>query len=363
MIIDTHLDVPHRLKGNLEDISVRTEGGDFDYPRAKAGGLDVPFMSIYVPAESQETGTEREIADELIDMVWKFPADWPDKFAVATSVSDVEAQFAEGKVSLAMGIENGAAIEGDLDNLEHFYYRGVRYMTLTHSKANRIADSSFDAERRWNGLSDFGREVVVAMNLIGMLVDVSHVSDRAFYQTLEISQAPIIASHSCCRRFTPGYERNVDDEMIKALAAKGGVVCIAFVSSFLGEEFREAEEEYWAYVEENDIDFSSKEDRERSRKFREEKGIGFADVSDVAEHIDHVIQLVGVDHVGLGSDFDGAGDSLPTGLKDVSFYPNLIFELLARGYSEEDIAKICSGNLLRVWSEVERVASKLQAIE
>ncbi len=363
ILIDTHIDVPYRLEENMEDISQRTERGDFDYPRAKAGGLDLPFMSIYIPASHQETGDAKEVADRLIDMVEKFAADWPDKFAIATSVTDVRSQFAEGKMSLALGMENGAPIENDLENLQYFYDRCIRYITLTHGKANQLSDSSYDPERKWNGLSDFGKEVVVGMNLLGMMVDVSHITDAAFYHVLEVSRAPVIASHSSCRTFTPGRERNMDDDMIKFLAQDGGVIQINFGSSFLNDEIRQAEDKLWTYIEENNIQTSTKEGLEAARKFREEEGIPYADITDVVKHIDHVVQLVGVDHVGLGSDFDGLGDTLPTGLKDVSQYPNLIHELLKSGYSEEDIEKICSGNLLRVWSEVERVAQELQSIE
>jgi membrane dipeptidase len=296
-------------------------------------------------------------------MVEKLASDWPDKFAIATSVADVEKQFAEGKISLALGMENGAPIGNDLENLQYFYDRGIRYITLTHSRLNQISDSSFDPERKWNGLSEFGKEVVVGMNVLGMMVDITHVSDEAFYQAIELSRAPVIASHSSCRHFTPGWERNMSDDMIKRLAQNGGVIQINFGSSFLDDEIRQAEFALWQYLQESKINLGTPEGREKALKFREERGIGYADVTDVVAHIDHVVQLVGVDHVGFGSDFDGVGPTTPTGLKDVSYYPNLIHELLKKGYSEEDIEKICSGNLLRVWSEVERVASQLQSTE
>lgn len=359
IIVDTHIDVPYRLEKAWEDISQRTASGDFDYPRARAGGLNAPFMSIYVPAEHQNTGDAKEVAERLIDMVWKLAADSPDKFAVATSVAEVKRQFAEGQISLAMGMENGAPIGNDLENLEHFYSRGIRYITLAHSKVNQISDSSYDSERKWNGLSEFGRQVVVGMNVLGIMVDVSHISDEAFLQVIDLSRAPVIASHSSCRHFTPGWERNMSDEMIQSLAENGGVIQINFGSSFLRGDYQKAMDELRAYAQEHGIDLDS----EAGKKLRQERGIDYADVTDVVAHIDHVVQLVGIDHVGLGSDFEGVGDSLPTGLKDVSHYPNLIAELLKKGYSEGDIEKICSGNLLRVWSEVERVAKELQATE
>jgi len=318
-------------------------------------------MSIYVPADREPKGTAKALADSLIDMVKKFQKDWPDKFAVAKTVADVRAQFKKGLISLPMGMENGAPVEGKLENLRHFYDRGIRYITLTHGKSNHISDSSYDTTRQWHGLSPFGKEVVAEMNRLGIMIDVSHVTDETFYQVMELSKAPVIASHSSCRYFTPGWERNMDDEMIKALAKNGGVIMIAFGSSFLNDAYRKTEEKLWKYFEEHKLSPNSEEGKAYVNKFREENNLKYTDVSEVAAHIDHVVKLVGVDHAGFGSDFDGVGDSLPTGLKSVEDYPNIIYELLKMGYSEKDIEKICSGNLLRVWSEVENVAKKLQA--
>jgi membrane dipeptidase len=318
-------------------------------------------MSIYVPAEYEERGGAKKQADKLINMVEKFEKDWPDKFAVAKSVADVQAQFARGLISLPMGMENGSPIEGKLENLRHFYNRGIRYITLAHSKSNHISDSSYDPNRRWKGLSPFGKEVVAEMNRLGIMIDISHVSDSTFYQVMRLSQAPVIASHSSCRHFTPGWERNMDDDMIKALAKNGGVIHINFGSSFLSDSIRRAEEKMWQFVQNNKINPNSDAGKSALQKFRSENKIGYADLSDVIAHIDHVVKLVGVDHAGFGSDFDGVGDTLPTGLKSVADYPNIIYELLKKGYSDEDIRKICSGNLLRVWSKVEQVAQQLQA--
>ncbi len=364
LIIDTHVDVPYRLFDEMEDISVRTEKGDFDYPRAKAGGLDAPFMSIYVPAALEDEGA-KEHADLLIDMVEKFEADWPDKFMVAHSRDDVEAAFSAGKIALPMGMENGAPIEGDLENLRYFAERGIRYITLTHSKNNHICDSSYETEKKWQGLSPFGREVVAEMNRLGVMIDISHVSDDTFYQVMELSEAPAIASHSSCRKFTPDWERNIGDDMIRKLAEGGGVVQINFGSAFLSGEENVRGTTQWAavnqFVEENNLDSNDERVKAFSDEYKKEHPPIFADVSDVVAHIDHVVQLVGIDHVGLGSDFDGVGDSLPTGLKDASEMPNLIEALLDKGYSEDDIRKICSGNLMRVWKEVDEVAARLQA--
>jgi membrane dipeptidase len=361
IIVDTHVDVPYRLQEKMADISVRTEDGDFDYPRAKAGGLDAPFMSIYVPAEYETKGGAKALADNLIDMVEKFATDWPDKFAIAKSAAEVRVQFTKGVTSLPMGMENGSPIEGKLENLRHFYERGIRYITLAHSKSNHLCDSSYDPNRQWHGLSPFGKEVVAEMNRLGMMIDVSHITDESFYQVIALSKAPVIASHSSCRYFTPGWERNLDDEMIQALAKNGGVIQINFGSSFLSDAYRQADDKIWEYFEQHKLNPNSEEAKAYAKQFRAEHNISYADITDVVAHIDHVVKLVGVDHVGFGSDFEGVGDSLPTGLKSVADYPNIIYQLLKAGYSDEDIRKICGENLLRVWSEVERIARELQS--
>jgi membrane dipeptidase len=364
LVIDTHIDLPNRLQKKPDDVTVRTEDGHFDLVRAREGGLDAAFMSIYVPASLQETGGGRELADELIDLVENLAARAPESFAVARSVDDVRALFAEGTFALPMGIENGAAIEDDLSALQHFFDRGVRYITLSHSEPNLICDSSYSTDRPSGGLSPFGREVVSEMNRLGIMVDISHVTDDTFFQAIEVSNAPMIASHSCCRHFTPGFERNMTDEMISLLAERGGVIQIAYAPGFLSEPAQKQSSDLWAtmrkYREENDIAMDSPEFNERIGLYYEQDPKVETSVSDVADHIEHVIELVGVDHVGIGSDFDGIFSG-PTGLEDVSTYPNLIEELLRRGLSEQDIRKICGENLLRVWSEVERIAEELQA--
>jgi membrane dipeptidase len=363
LIIDTHQDVPYRLRKKMEDVSKRTEGGNFDYPRAREGGLDAVFMAVYIPAEYEEKGGAFAFANEEIDTVESLARDWPDKFVMARSVADVKEQFGDGKISLAMGMENGAPLEGKLANVKYFYDRGIRYITLVHSKSNHICDSSFDEVRKWNGLSPFGKEVVAEMNRLGMIVDISHVSDKTFYQIMELSKAPAVATHSSCRHFTPGWERNMDDDMIKLLAQKGGVMQITFGSMFVNgkvnKEFPSRKKHITEYIKAHDLQGDEKD--EYVKAYLKENPYSDADVSDVAAHIDHAVKLVGIDHVGLGSDFDGVGDNLPHGLTDVSCYPNLIQELLEIGYSEQDISKICSENFLRVWSEVERIADELRS--
>jgi membrane dipeptidase len=360
IIIDGHIDVPYRLKHKMEDVSVRTESGQFDFVRAKEGGLDAAFMSIFTPPRMEEEGTSKALADTLVDLVESLADASPDKFAVAASPDDVEKNFESGLISLCLGMENGSPIEGDLDNLRHFFDRGVRYITLAHGKDNHICDSSYDTTHTWQGLSDFGREVVSEMNRLGIMIDVSHVTDDAFYQIADISTAPVIASHSSCRHFTPGFERNMSDDMIKRLAKNGGVIQINFGSTFVSEAayrwWKQFDEDRDAYLDEHGFESGSDEAQAFREQYREANSFPYAGVSDVADHIDHVVELAGIDHVGLGSDFDGLGDSLPIGLKDVSMYPNLIQELLDRGYSEEDIKKIACRNVFRVWHEVERVA-------
>ena len=362
IIVDTHVDVPYRLATEPADIAKATGSGDFDYPRAVAGGLNAPFMSIYTPAEYEALGKSRETADQLIDVVENIVAGAPEKFAIASSVADVRAQFEAGIMSLPLGMENGSPIEGDLANLAYFHERGIRYLSLAHSMSNHLSDSSYDEKRLWNGLSDIGKAAVREMNRLGIMIDVSHVSDEAFWQIVELTETPIIASHSSARHFTPGFERNMSDEMIAALAKTGGVIQINFGSTFSTAVAREYGSALMAagkaYLRQHPELTEAYLYREYPRIYAAEHGpLPFAAVDDVLDHFDHVVALVGIDHVGIGSDFDGVGDSLPTGLKDVSSYPNLVAGLLQRGYSEEDIRKILGENLLRVWQAVEDYAA------
>lgn len=364
LIVDTHIDAPYRLweqhqsGQEIDDISKITTG-NFDFTKAKSGGLNVPFFSIYLPAETEEDGSAYEVANNLIDMVEDIVTLSPDKFTLIKSTDDISSLDIKNTLGVVLGMENGAPIEGDLSRVQFFYDRGIRYITLTHSKTNHISDSSYDENIQWGGLSDFGKQLIEEMNSVGIMVDISHVNDDAFYQAIEISNTPVIASHSSLRHFTPGFERNVDDEMLKALAKKGGVIQINFGSSFITEAPGLYFDKIKKYINDQVIDLknASKEDIDKVRaEFMSKNPFPYANVSLVADHIDRVVVLVGIDHVGLGSDFDGVGDSLPEGLKDVSMYPNLIKELLNRGYKKEDIRKILSGNLLRVWKQVESYA-------
>ena len=363
LLVDGHIDLPYRLRDFYESPADSTVGGDFDYPRARAGGLDAPFMSIYIPTELQDTpGAATDRANELIDLVERIAKEHPDKFTLATSPDEIRSIAETDALALPMGMENGAGLGGDLENLQHFYDRGIRYITLTHGAHNRIGDSSYDdSPARWNGLSPFGEKVVAEMNRLGIMVDISHVTDSTAVDVLAQTQAPVIASHSSCRHFTPGWERNVSDEIIRGIADTGGVVMITFGSSFLREEYQDQDDpirdDMQAHIDSMGWAADSREAVVYEEKIRDEHPIGT--VADVADHIDHAVDLVGVEHVGLGSDFDGVF-ALPMGLQDASGYPNLVAELLRRGYTEDEIAKILGENILRVWDEVETTAERLQ---
>lgn len=370
IIVDGHVDLPYRMnvKGfmltkTVEDVSIETSG-NFDYPKAKKGGLDAPFMSIYIPAKYQETGGAKQFADSLIDMVSRLPEAFPAMFAMANSPKDIQKNFKSSLISLPLGMENGAPIEDDINNVKYFYDRGIRYITLTHSTDNQISDSSYDTTYTWNGLSPFGEEVVSEMNKWGIMVDISHVTDSAAFDALAISKAPVIASHSSCRKFTPEWERNMPDNLIKAMAEKGGVIHINFGSTFLSKENQDKRakmrEDLTNWRIENNLTSEDQAYKDYAQKYAQENDV-YEDIKTVADHIDHVVTIAGIDYVGLGSDYDGVGDSLPKGLKDVSTYPNLIYELLKRGYTKQDIEKICYKNTFRVWKDVEKVAAKMQA--
>ena len=363
IIVDAHVDVPYRLMAKMEDISVRTPKGDFDYVRAKQGGLSAPFMSIYVPSSFQKTaGASKAYADTLIDLVEGLVKKNPEKFALAKTPDEVEANFKKGLISFPMGIENGSPIEDKLENVAHFYNRGVRYITLTHAEDNLICASSYNLNNKWNGLSLFGKQVVEEMNRVGIMIDVSHVSDKTIEQVLEISKAPVIASHSSCRKYTPALIRNLSDDLIKKVAAKGGVIHVNFSSLFLdsasANAFLQERQDKREWLLKNNTTTADLLYKAFDAEYERTHPTHFSTLKRLVEHIDHIKKLVGIDYVGFGSDFDGAGDTFPEGIKDVSMYPTLIAMLLKRGYTEGDIAKICYQNTFRVWREVERLSKR-----
>ena len=367
LILDSHIDVPYRLWSQhlegleIDDISGPTNG-DFDFIRARKGGLNVPFFSIYLPASTEEDGTSHKMANDLIDMVEDIVTLYPEKFLLIKSVDDLSSLTNKNIVGIALGMENGAPIQGDLSRVEYYYDRGIRYITLTHSKTNHISDSSYDENIQWHGLSEFGKTLIEEMNRVGLMIDISHVNDEAFYQAIELSQVPVIASHSSLRHFTPGFERNVDDAMLNKLAEKGGVLQINFGSSFISQRPRDYLDQMNNFLElnfgQNRGEVSEEVINEARKEFFSKNKYPYATLDEVLDHFDRVVNLVGVDHVGIGSDYDGVGDTLPIGLKDVSSYPSLIEGFLERGYSREDIDKILGGNLIRVWKEVEEYANR-----
>lgn len=365
LIVDTHIDVPYRLRETWEDVVNSTEGGDFDYERATKGGLNAPFMSIYTPAQYGVTQKAYDHAEKMIQVVERIVEEGEGKFAIATSTAEVEEAFKNGVIALPLGMENGSPIGMDLLNLEHFYERGIRYITLAHSLPNQISDSSYAVEEPNDGLSDFGHVVVRRMNQLGIMVDISHVSDKAFYDVMAATDVPAIASHSSARKFTPGFQRNMDDDMIRRLAEEGGVIMINYGSAFLTEAANSygsaRDTAYVTYLRTEGIEDSPEVRSAWRETYYAENPYPFATLDTVLDHIDHVVSIAGIDAVGIGSDYDGVGDSLPVGLKDVASFPNLIEGLLLRGYSEGDIQKILSGNLMRVWRAVEAAAATMQS--
>ncbi|HZV70483.1 MAG TPA: dipeptidase [Saprospiraceae bacterium] len=367
IITDGHIDLPWRLSAKHFELNKENAGmlvlskeGEFDFVRAKKGGMTAPFMSIYVPSSYQSDLPLAKLkADSLIDLVNWMITSHPDKFGRGDSPQLIESNFRKGLVSLPMGLENGVPM-ATLEDVKYFYDRGIRYVTLTHGKDNHISDSSYDTTHTWGGLSPYGIQLVHEMNDVGIMVDVSHISDEAFYKVMEVSSAPVIASHSSCRYFTPEWERNMSDEMIKLLASKDGVIQINFGSDFLDGDVakkRKADRaELDQLLKESNLKADDPSGKTMVDEFKKKHPNVYSTVQRVADHMDHVKQLVGIDHIGIGSDFDGVGDSLPTGLKDVSMYPNLIEELLKRGYTEDEIEKICYKNVWRVWNKVIEIA-------
>ncbi len=362
ILIDTHNDVPMKTMAGF-DIGKRAADGHTDLVRLREGGVGAVFFAAYVPAGKVKEKQAAHHALEAIDSIRNdIVRRYPDGFAWADSAGGIEAAHRGGKVAALIGVEGGHAIENSLRILRTFYALGARYMTLTHSNTNDWADSSGDvnnpAIKHHGGLTEFGREVVREMNRLGMLVDVSHVSDETFRDVLEVSSAPVMASHSSCRALC-NVPRNMTDEMIVAMAKKGGVIHINFACDFLSQKNADAVASMRAYDRWAELEKKYAGDPERLRaeirKLRAEMRakVPRATLADVVAHIDHVVKIAGVDHVGIGSDFDGISCA-PEGLDDVSKFPNLTRALLEKGYSAADIRKIYGGNTLRLMRAVER---------
>lgn len=367
LVVDTHIDAPGGLLDTWRDLGVDQPGVEFDYPRARKGGLDVAFMSIYTSAKDDAAGTARQKAHLQIDTIEALAARHPDRFAIVRSPAEVDRLKPGPQVLLALGMENAAPIGDDLAQLRVFHERGVRYITLAHSHSNRLADGSYSLKRPHGGLSPLGEQAVAEMNRLGIMVDVSHLSDEAVRDVLRVSTAPVIASHSGLRRFTPGFERNLSDELAQAIAKRGGVVQLVFGSGFIDAG---AAAQTTAYFKALDA-FERGNEAMHARGETPPKTLEQFDaewdakrtpvattIEQVLDQVDHAVRLLGADHVGIGSDFDGVGGKLPNELRTVADYPNLVAGMRARGHDDGVIAKVLGANLMRVWREVERRAQR-----
>ena len=360
--VDTHADTPSEFLDRPFDLGTLNTRGHFDYPRMKAGGLDAEFFAAYVPAKYANKGAAAyclKIMETIHEMADMYPA-W---VRFATSTAGIKAAVAENRRAILIGIEGGHAIEDSLDLLRAFYRFGARYMTLTHTNTNNWADSSGD-EARHNGLTPFGKQVVLEMNRLGMLVDISHVSDKTFFDVVEVSKAPVIASHSSSRALA-SHARNMTDEMLVALAKNGGVAMVNFYPVFLSNEVAKAAKEREEKLKPEVAALKAKDPSEGTeyqdgvKKLMAANPLPKVSWTAIVDHIDHMVKVAGIDHVGLGSDFDGI-PAVPEGMEDVSKLPAIREELKRRGYSEGDVRKIMGENFMRVFAEAEKVAKELQ---
>ncbi|MGB8260647.1 MAG: dipeptidase [Terracidiphilus sp.] len=379
LVIDTHADTPQRFLDEKFDLGDALGGGNLNLESAKQGNLGAEFFSIWVEPSLYKGQYARRTL-ELIDAVRLQAAKHHDKVEFVATSGGIEAARREHKMAALMGIEGGHSIENSLGLLRMYYSLGVRYMTLTWSNSNGWADSSGDIDDKTvphtkEGLTEFGKDVVYEMNRLGMMVDISHVSDRTFFRTLVITRAPVIASHSGARALCDA-PRNMTDNMLLAVArsggpgSKGGVVQVNFYSGFISQAYRDAQKAIEPQIEKAVADAKAKaKDEGREFTYADEEKIqrSYADkiprppLSMLIDHIDHIAKVAGVDHVGLGSDFDGVSGQLPQGIDSAADLPKITEALMARGYSAEDCRKILGGNLLRVFREVEQVARELQA--
>ena len=349
-LLDSHCDTPSHIL-RLRDLAVDDRHSHVDFPKLKRGGVDGAFFALYTPA-SLSSSESYIYACRLLDGVRDVLKTHPDKARLATSRDEAYANKADGLFSVFIGLENGQALGDSLDRVDEFYEAGVRYITLCHSKNNQICDSCAEGHG-WNGLSDFGKDVVRRMNKLGMLVDVSHLSDSSFYDVLEVSDRPVVATHSCCRSLC-NHPRNMTDDMIRALAQSGGVIQINFYPLFLDGSFKSVLNasgimQYGESIESEFIaDPANLEKRAAWNKVQDElMALKRPSYKLIADHIDHVVELVGIDHVGLGSDYDGI-EVTPEGMEDISKMPIIFEELRSRGYSEDDLCKIASDNFFRI---------------
>jgi membrane dipeptidase len=381
IVIDTHADTPQRFLDEHFDLADPLNGGDFNLETARKGNLGAEFFSIWVDPTLYK-GQDARRSLELIDAVKQQVARHPKDLMLATSPEQIEFAHQQHRIAILMGIEGGHSIENSIGLLRQYYALGVRYMTLTWANSNGWADSSGDdndqkVKHTTEGLTEFGKDVVYEMNRLGMMVDISHVSDKTFYRTLVITRAPVIASHSAARALCDS-PRNMTDDMMRAVAnsggpnSKGGVIQVNFFSGFLSQDYRNALLKIQPEIQKNIQAYKDKakaENREPDHnqisKIKKDAAaqIPRPPLSILIDHIDHIAKVAGIDHVGLGSDFDGISGQLPEGLNSPADLPKITEALMARGYSAEDCRKILGGNLLRVFREVEETAKELQATE
>ncbi len=364
IVIDTHDDTTQRLLDPKFDIGTRHADGNIDVPRMREGGLDALFFSIWTPSKTVGPTAVKQALDQ-IDAVREAVRKHPNDLALATTAAEIREAHKQNKIAALMGLEGGHMIDNDLATLRSFAALGVRYMTLTHMGNTEWADSSTDTPAH-NGLSDFGKDVIREMNRLGVIVDISHVSDKTFYDVLATSKAPVFASHSSCRSIC-NAARNMTDDMLSDLAKNGGVVQINYHVGFLSQEFRDfeknnpgTEKEINAEVKKRCGDNAACSDvigQEIAREFMQAGKLPKVDYTLIIEHIDHAIKIAGIDHVGLGSDFDGA--VMPIGMEDITHLPQITDALQRKGYSEADIRKILGENTLRLMTEVEKVSHSL----
>ncbi|HXI27555.1 MAG TPA: dipeptidase [Vicinamibacterales bacterium] len=366
IVIDSHDDTTQRmLFDKTFDITARHQNGNVDVPRMREGGLDALFFSIWVPSDVTGPPAVKRALD-LIDCVREAARLHPNDLVLATTAADIRKAAAEHKIAALMGVEGGHMIDDDVRLLRLYAALGVRYMTLTHFKNNNWADSSTDKAAH-NGLTAMGKDIVREMNRLGVMVDISHVADKTFWDVIETTKAPVIASHSSVRSIA-NHPRNMTDDMMRALAKNGGVMMINYHAAFLSEEFRVASEKKSGTVDQAMAAMSKKCGGNESCTTMESERIDHEAMAKgelpkvswekIVEHIDHAVKVAGADHVGLGSDFDGA--TMPLGMEDASKLPKLTDALLKKGYSDADVEKILGGNILRVMEQVEKVAAGRQ---
>ncbi len=355
LVLDAHIDTPYRLTRSPAEVSQRLATGHFDFVRAREGGLDASVFAIYVASRFDYSGKVQAgafaEAQRILQLIDKTLAQNANTAALARTPGEVRRVVESGKHAIILSLENGSAIENDLANLRTLAERGLSYVTLTHSKDNQICDASYDRRRTYRGLSAFGQEVVRELNRLGVMIDVSHISDEAFWQVLARTQSPVIASHSGLRKFRR-MQRNLSDSMLVAIKKNGGVVCLNFGSFFLSESFQSSVVARDRQLEAARATFKSDpvQLEKELKKIRATATISNATLAELIKHIDYAVKLIGSDHVGLGSDYDGI-DVVPLGLEDVASYPKITAALLQLGYAESDVHKIMGENFLRVWAE------------